>query len=138
MKVMDYIYYCFYRYVLRTPNREAAEIWPAVFLGWTLWIHGLMAFWILTLAVRFQIPISPGRAKTIVIGTLFFLMLFFHWHYIWRNNAARVIQSFEKRENPKRYARFGAVMWYESLLLLFLVVGVLILSQKLTGWPPRP
>lgn len=138
MKILDYMYYCIYRYVLKTPDRVAADTWPNLFLGWTLWIHALMAFWVFTLAAEMRVPLSHVQGEMAVVATLIFLMAIFYWYYAWRGNDQRVIQSFEKRGNQARYARLGAIMWYESLLVVFIVGGVLILSQKLTGWPPRP
>jgi hypothetical protein len=63
---------------------------------------------------------------------------FFFWYYDFQKNSARVIRYFEECGDPKKYARIGALMWYESLLLPFLFVGILVLIQQLTGWPPRP
>jgi hypothetical protein len=138
MKFFDYIYYCIYRYVLKTPDRKAADVWPHLFIAWTLWIHGLMAFWIFVLASEIQLPGVRNQRKLIGVGTFVILMLVFYWHYSWNDNGARVIHSFQKRGDPAKYAQMGAIMWWESLLLLFIVVGFLILSQKLTGWPPHP
>ncbi len=98
-------------------------------------IDGLLGF---ELATEVQIPISPTQGKVVVIGTLVFLMVTFYWYYSWKQNGVRVICSFEKRGNSASYARIGAFIWYESLLVLFIVAGALILCQKLTGWPPPP
>jgi len=134
MKLFNYIYYCIYRYVLKAPDRVAADAWPPVFLGWTLWIHALMLYWLAFLIAPGKVPALPN--KIICVGVMIFLIAVFSWYYVLRENGARVIRSFEQRQNQGNYARLGALMWYESLLVLFMVVGVLALSQRLTGWPP--
>jgi hypothetical protein len=138
MRLLNLVYYCIYRYVLKTPGRLAADAWSGVILAWSLWIHALMAFWIFTLATRVHLPVTANAGKIIWLGALFLLAAMFYWHYVWKGNNERVIQRLEKRGSPEKYARIGSIMWYESLLLVFVCVGLLILSQKLTGWPPHP
>ena len=130
------MYYCIYRYVLKTPPwTRSADALPGVFLAWTLSIHGLVILWIFTLAANLR---PHPLAKPIGVAVLVLLLALFCWHYVWKENSTRVIRVFEKRGDHAKYARIGAIMWYESLLILFIVGGLLILSQKLTGWPPHP
>jgi hypothetical protein len=135
MRLLDYMYYCIYRYVLKTPDRVAADAWPIAFLTWTLWIHGLMAYALVALIIPGSLP-SPSKLVWTAGGV--FLAALFYWYYVWKGNGSRLIHSFEERRNETHYARMGAMMWWESLLIVFIVGGFLILSQKLTGWPPRP
>src|SRR5207253_1950604 len=128
-------YYCIYRYFVKTPDRAAADAWAIASLTWTLWIHGLMAYWIVELAVSWALP-SPGKLVWGAAGVV--LASMFYWYYAWKGNGSKVVHSFEKRGNEMHYARMGAIIWYESLLLIFIAVGLLIVSQKLTGWPPHP
>jgi hypothetical protein len=65
-------------------------------------------------------------------------MVISYWYYIGKENGAKVVHRYEKRGNEDKYARMGAIIFNETLLLPFIVAGVLILSQKLTGWPPPP
>ena len=60
------------------------------------------------------------------------------WHYVWRGNGECVVRSYEERGELAKYARIGAFMWYETLLIPFVFSGILILSQKLIGWPLHP
>lgn len=135
MRLLDYMYYCIYRYFSKTPDRAAADAWTIASLTWTLWIHGLMAYWVIELAVSWALP-SPSKLMWAAAGII--LAAMFYWHYIWKGNHERVIHSFEKRGDQTKYARVGAIMWWEGLLILFIVIGLVILSQKLTGWPPAP
>jgi hypothetical protein len=136
MRFFDYAYYCIYRYVLKTPDKAAAGAWPGAFLGVTLLLHAAFAYELFALIVSGALWPIPN--KLTCLAAMLLLVGLFYWYYDWRDNGVRVIRSFEKRGNPAKYARIGAVIWYEGLLFPFIVIGVLILSQKLTGWPPHP
>ncbi len=135
MKLLDYVYYCVYRYFSKAPDRAAADAWSIAVLTWTLWIHGLIAYWVVELAASWAFPFPT---KLIAGAAGIILAAIFYWYYAWKGNGARVVRSFEKCGCQAKYSRLGAALWWESLLILFIVVGLLILSQKLTGWPPHP
>lgn len=132
MKWADYIYYCIYRFVLKTPARSYADAWPIAFLALTLWTHVLTVYFLITLAVGKAMDASLLTNKfciSVIVG----LIVLFFWHYVLRGNAARVISSFEKRGDERKYARVGAIMFVETVLLPLTLVCLLILGTKLKG-----
>jgi hypothetical protein len=131
---MNYVYYCIYRFVSTTPDRAASDAWPIVFLALSMWIHGLIAYWIVTLVVGFGLESRTGRTLCVVI--MLTLMIALSWHYVWKGNGERVVRSYQKLGREKKYAWIGALMFAETLLVVFMVGGLLIVSQKLFGWPP--
>jgi hypothetical protein len=136
MKIVDYVYYCIYRFFLRTPIRSDADVWPGVFLPLTLCIHALTIYFLWTL---FDGRIfAKAEVKIIGVVAMVLLLAASCWHYVWKENGARVIRSFERRGNETRYALLGAIMFIETACLPLGLSLLLILTQKLTGWPPRP
>jgi hypothetical protein len=140
MKLLDYIYYCSYRFFLRTPLRSGADAWPSVFLAISTFVNALTIYFLLTVVTGIdgidRIPHDVGRLLSVIL--MFFFAALLCWHYVWRENAGRVISSFEKRGNRGKYAVIGAIMVAETLCLPFTLMLVLICSQRLTGWPPHP
>jgi NADH:ubiquinone oxidoreductase subunit 6 (subunit J) len=136
MRFFDYIYYCVYRYVLKTPGRTYIDAWPNLFLALTLFLHAIFGYGFVGLMLTGSL--WPLPSKLICGMALVVLMIMFYWYYNSKGNGSRVIRSYEKRDNPTKYARLGAIIVYEGFLLPFIVAGVLIVSQKLTGWPPHP
>jgi hypothetical protein len=136
MKVLNFIYYCIYRYVLKTPDRVAVDAWPNIFVVFSLFVHAFFAYELVALIVSGGLWHLPS--KPVFIAVLVLLLVASYWYYVWSGNGTRVVRCYEKRGNQEKYARMGALIWYETWLLPFMVIGVLILSQKLTGWPPHP
>jgi hypothetical protein len=136
MRVLNFIYYCIYRYVSKTPALGNVDAWPNLFVVFTLFVHAFFAYELFALIVSGGLWHLPP--KSIFIGTLVMLMAMSYWYYNSKENGAKVVRCYEERGNSAKYARIGAILWYETFLLPFIVIGVLILSQKLTGWPPHP
>ena len=124
-----------YRYVL-TGADKATDAWPNIFLVFTLCIHAIFVFETIALVRTGALWHLPN--KTIAITVIALLMALSFWHYVWRGKGKRVVEAYEKLGNYPKYARIGAIFWYEMLILPFLFAAVLIISQKLTGWPPHP
>jgi hypothetical protein len=97
----------------------------------------MMLYYLFTLIAGME-PMSGTEGRLVCVLVIVFLAAAFCWYYVWKENAVRVIGWFEKRGHEKKYARFGAIMLIETVLLPFIVGGILIISQKLTGWPPHP
>jgi len=135
VRLFDYIYYCIYRYVLRTPDRAAIDAWPNIFIGFTFWVHIMFVYETVAMIMTGGLWHLPRTPVFIMLVILTMVALF--WHYVWRGNGARVVHDYQKRGHAEKYARVGAFLWYESLLLPFAWGGIFILSQKLTGWPPH-
>jgi hypothetical protein len=130
MKLADYIYYCIYRFILKTPNRSYADAWPIAFLPLTLWIHVLTVYFLFTqFSGRHMAP--SAQVKEICLVVLISSMALFFWHYVVRGNGSRVIASFEKLGNERKFARVGLIMFVEALLLPLTLVFLLILWTKL-------
>ena len=134
--MFDYIYYCIYQYVLKTLGRAAVDAAPHLFLVLTVFVHAFFAYELVALSVSGSLWSLPS--KPVFIGVLVLLMIVSYCYYVSRGNGARVVRSYDKRGNQEKYARMGAAIWYETWLLPFIIAGILILSQKLTGWPPHP
>jgi hypothetical protein len=130
MEWIDYVYYCIYRFVLKTPDRSGAEVWPIVFLALALWIHGLTVYFVFTQVTGMEIATS-AVLKKIGVGAMILTMLFFFWRYVIQENSARVISSFEKRGNERKYARVGMIMFIETLLLPLVLVCLVLVWTKL-------
>ena|ERR1700739_3058902 len=137
MRVMNYVYYCLYRFVLKTPLRVEADAWPGVFLALTLCIHALTIYFFYTLLADSAFGPRSTIRMICIVGMVLILIILY-WYYVWMENAARVIREYEKRGNDKKYARLGAIILFETALLPLGLSGILILTQKLTGWPPHP
>jgi hypothetical protein len=134
MTWVNYIYYCIYRFILKTPARSNADVWPIVFLALTICTHAISVYFVLTLFTHTRMD-PTGRIKVIGIISMVILMLFFFVHYTARGNGVRVIRSFDKLGNNRNYARMGAFMFVETTLLPLTLMFALLLSQKLTWWP---
>jgi hypothetical protein len=109
---------------------------PDLFVMFSLFVHVFFAYELVALIASgapWHLPSKP-----IFIGGFVLLLAVSFWYYVWRGNGTRVVRCYEKRSNQEKYARMGAIIWYETWLLPFIVIGVLILSQKLTGWPSHP
>ncbi len=132
MKWADYIYYCIYRFVLNTPTRSYADAWPIAFLALTLWIHGLTAYFMLTRIAGVEMAASVPL-KQVGVAVMVLTMVFFFWHYVMQENGHRVISSFEKLGNEGKYARAGAIIFVETLLLPLALVGLLLVWTKVIG-----
>jgi uncharacterized BrkB/YihY/UPF0761 family membrane protein len=137
LRLLDYIYYCLYRLVLKTPIRADADAWPGVFLAMIIWIHGLTIYFFYTLVAGLPFGWNTNLKLICVVGMVITLALLC-WYYVWLENAGRVIREYEKHGKDKKYARLGAVMFIETALLPLSFTGLMVLSQKLTGWPPHP
>jgi len=130
MRLADYVYYCIYRFVLRTPTKSYADAWPIVFLALTLWTHALTAYFIFTQVAGTEMAASVFLKK-IGVTLMVFTIGFFFWHYIMQENGARVISSFEKLGNEGKYARTGLVLFVETILLPLAMVCSLVAWKKL-------
>src|SRR5947208_2645347 len=116
MRLLNYIYYCSYRFFLKTSFRPHVDAAPGVFLALTVAMHGLTLYFLFTVATgRAMIPDTEGRLA--FVATMVLLLAIFYWYYVWKGNAARVIASFEKRGNDRKYALLGAIMLIETALL---------------------
>ena len=96
----------------------------------------MFGYEVITLMISGALWPLPNKILFIVVVIL--SMALSYWYYGWKQNGERIVQSYEKQGNLVKYARIGALLWYEGLLLPFIVAAFLILSQKLTGWPPHP
>lgn len=130
MHIADYIYYCVYRFVLRTPARSYADAWPIAFLALTLWIHGLTAYFVFTRVAGVEMA-SSILLKLIGLAAMVLTMIFFFWHYVLRGGGARVISSFAKLGDDGKYAGAGLIMFIETLLLPMGLVCLLLACTKL-------
>ena len=137
MRLFDYIYYCLYRFVLKTPVRADADAWPGVFLAMIIWIDGLTIYFFYTLVAGSPFD-SKGNLRLICIVGFMLTLALLCWYYVWLENAGRVIREYEKRGADKKYARLGAIIFIGTALLPLGYTGMMTLSQKLTGWPPHP
>lgn len=137
MKVLNFIYYCFYRFYLRTPLRSEADAWPIIFLALTLCLHALAFYFLVTLLAG-EPMVAKTEIKVVGVVAMIILMAAFFWYDVWKDNGTRVIRSFEKLGNDAKYSRLGAIMFVETACLPLGLILLLVLSQKLTGWPPHP
>jgi hypothetical protein len=108
-----------------------------MFLALSACLHGLALYGLFQLAVGFPKE-SRDVGRAVTVAAMVALMALAYWYYIWRGNGERVIAVYEKRRSRTNYALIGGVICVESILLQFIIPGLLILSQKLTGWPPKP
>jgi hypothetical protein len=122
MRLLNYVYYCSYRFFLKTSLRSYADAGPGLFLALSIWIHGMMLYYLFTLITGMEL-MSGTEGRLVCVLVIVFLVAAFCWYYAWKENAARVIGSFEKRGNGKKYARLGAIMLIETVLLPFIVGG---------------
>jgi hypothetical protein len=134
VKLLNYIYYCFYRFYLKTPLRSEADVWPTVFLALTLCIHALAIYFLVTLVAGVRM-VAKAEIKTVGVVAMILLMVAFFWYYVLKENGTRVVRSFEKLGNEAKYWRLGAIMVVETACLPVGLPLLLILSQKLIGWP---
>lgn len=132
MKLANYIYYCIYRFVLKTPARSDADAWAIVFLALTLGIHMLTGYFIITQLAGADMA-SSAQLKEIGVAAFIVLIVLFFVHYVMNGNGLRVISSFEKLASDAKYARVGAIMFVETLLLPLTLSCLLILWTKLSG-----
>ncbi len=130
MKLADYIYYCIYRFVLRTPTRSYADAWPIAFLALTLWTHLLTVYFIISRILGKPMAASL-QLKEIGIVSMVLSMVLFFWHYVIGGNGVRVVASFEELGNENKYARTGMIIFAETLFLPLLAVGIMIYWRKL-------
>jgi hypothetical protein len=140
VKLFDYIYYCSYRFFLKTPLRSGVDAWPGVFLAISTFVHGLTLYFLFSLVTGLDgiEAILHDAGRLACIASMFLLSAVFCWYYVWKENAGRVIRSFDRRGNERKYARLGALMLIETVLLAPVVIFLLVMSQKLSGWPPHP
>jgi hypothetical protein len=113
-----------------TPARSGAKAWAVWFLALTLVIHVLTIYFLFTLWTRTRM-IPAAQQKEIAIPVLIVLSALFFWHYTIKKNGLRVISSFQKQGNDSRYARVGAIMFAETMLLPMTLVCLIILWNKL-------
>jgi H+/Cl- antiporter ClcA len=116
MDMINYIYYCIYRFVLKTPARSDAEAWAGVFLALTAIIHAITFYFLFTLLTDKQMA-PPAQLKLGGVAAMFLLIGVSFWHYVFRGNGPKVIKAFEKQRTDANYARTGAIMFAETLLL---------------------
>jgi hypothetical protein len=134
MKLADYIYYCIYRFILKTPARKGADAWPGVFLALTSVIH-LMAIYFV-LAVTFKgVSIPIGELKLVVCGLMILLLGLSFRLYVWKARGIQVIKSFEKLGHKNRYAIIGFILFVETTILPLSMSVFFIFSSRLIGWP---
>jgi hypothetical protein len=132
MKWANHIYYCIYRLVLKTPTPSYADAWPIAFLALTLWIHALTVYYIITRFADVGMA-SSALGKRIGLSVMVLSMMFFFWHYVLRGNGARVIDSFSNLGDERKYARIGLILFVETMLLPFIIVGLRLAWARLKG-----
>jgi hypothetical protein len=136
MRFFDWLYYCIYRYVLKTPDRAASDAWPCIFVAFTPCMHVMFAYETVALSITGVLWPLPRKPIFILIFALLLGGSF--WHYVWKGNGVRVVNTYQKAGDPQRYTRLGRIICWETLLLPFIFAAIFILSQKLTAWPPHP
>ena len=129
---VDYIYYCIYRFVLRTPAKSYADAWPIVFLALTLCVHVLTVYFLVTLLTGTEVAHS-AQAKGVSLAAFFLLTVMFFWHYAVKGHGSQVISSFEEHGIDAKYWRAGAIMFLETLLLPLTLSCFLIFAPKVLG-----
>jgi hypothetical protein len=136
MRLFDFVYYCIYRYVLKTPDRAASDTWPVLVVAFTPFLN--VVFLYEAFALGLTGTLWPLPRKSVLIAAFIVLAALGFWHYSWKQNGVRVVRAYEKRGHPDKYVRLGSIIWWETLLLPFIFAGIFITLQKLTGWPPHP
>jgi hypothetical protein len=129
MRILNFIYYSIYRFVLKTPTPEYAKAWAVVFAPYTVWSHALGAYFLVTHYTG--APMAPAaHAKAIGIVVMASTMLLSFRYYITSGTGERVIGRYAKRGSDTKYALIGAIMLIETTLLpLALVFGVFWLER---------
>jgi hypothetical protein len=105
-----------------------------VFLAVTISVHTLAVYWLFTLALGTKM-LPRTEIRAICVIAMVVLLAVFYWHYVWKENGARIIRSFEKRGSHAKYAWLGAFMFVETALLPLTLALLLVLARRLTGWP---
>lgn len=118
--------------MLTRPDPSYAEAYAVTFPALALWIHALAIYFLITWFAG--IDMAPSAVgKTIGAAFMIPLMVFFFWHYTYRENGERVVKSFEKLGNKEKCARMGLIMIIETSLLPLIMVGLRVAWIKLTG-----
>jgi hypothetical protein len=131
LRLADYVYYCIYRFVSKTPDRGAADVWPVLFLALALCTHAFCGYFVVSQIAGFELaPLS--RMKVVIATTVILLSSLFFWHYVYRGYGERVVIIYSTVGREGKYARVGLMMFVETLLLPFIVACVLVAWTKLT------
>ena len=128
MSPLDWIYFCIYCLIQRTPERRAADVWPSLFITLSVMSHVTMVDWLISMATgtsMSQLIVSKGIYIAVTVGLGALLI----WHYLFRGNHARIVR--ERRDDPRQAhcARIGFMLSVEAIGFPFLVVGLLIVGS---------
>jgi hypothetical protein len=125
MNMVNYIYYCIYRFVLKTPGKAIAEEWAVVFLALTATVHAEMTYCFVLLATGHSLLPSRQAQPYIVLAMVLLIGLSF-FHYIKNGNSNKVITTFKWAKEANKYAWIGGLMFFETVLLPAVVAGYFI------------
>ena len=83
MNPLDWVYFCIYCFIQRTPERRAADVWPSLFIVLSVMSHVTMVDWLIAVlngSSMSQLVVSKQIYIAVTVGLGAFLL----WHYLFR------------------------------------------------------
>jgi hypothetical protein len=130
LSVFDYIYYCVYKIIMKSPSRTQPHVSSIVFLAIMIVIHALFLFlWIKALV---GIDVEHSTVKIIILLSTFFSIAVLAYYYDWKKRGERVIKYYADKIGERKSVVIGYIIFFETLFFPFIIWGLLYLWQKWT------
>jgi len=135
MKIINYIFYCTYRFVLKTPNKNNALDVAGVLTPYIFVMHGVAIYCTLLFFLNRRDLIN-GTSTSIMVFIFFALVAMSCFYYVIKKNDKKVLKQFNNLNNSSKPTWIGFFLFIETLLLGFIVAGLLILYTKIFRGEP--
>ena len=132
LSVIDRIYYYIYSFIKKTPSKDSAYESAAMFMPAIVGVHVIT---ILMFIIKYMLRIQFLRddAKLIIVIGGVFLCVGSYYYYISQKNGERIVKKYMGVINERRSVIIGALVFFETILFMFIFWAIIILLQRLIG-----
>lgn len=124
MSVINRMYYCYLKFLEKTTLKKEASEWAIMFLCGFLASNLMMILYVVHLYIDYS------NVNKLIVGVLFLgAYVLMCWYYIAEGRVDSIVSRYSKDSSRDFCALYGLLFFVESLILPFIVVGILIIIK---------
>ena len=132
LSVFDYIYYCVYKIIMKSPSKDVPHRAVVVFMVMIIGIHAVFLYNVI--ADLACIVIAHSSEKIIIIVGTFVIIAMMAYYYDFKKNGERIVKHYSGKIGERRSVAIGYIIFIETFSLPFIVFGILYFCQHYLGW----
>lgn len=125
LSIFDYIYYCVYKILMKSPSRDAAHVSSVTFLTTMIGIHATFIYLIIADKMNLNIKYN----KIVIMLIMFITAGILFYYYILKNNGKKIVKYYKDKAGDKHSVLIGNIVFIETFLFPFIVWGLIYIYR---------